>query len=773
MRPLFEPLTEFERIARNKPHPGIDKAYPKVTDGTTSSVIEKTPRRILQQIPTGLVTDAEDDWLGVVANFKLANQIIPNANDQFPFLQKCQIAISKSLTYGSQPAYIYFAKHGTTLSPDMKLPYIKDVFLEPGKVSDVDSNFIMMRAWYQPRDIDAIIAKENDLSERAQGRGETYESGWNIPALKEIRDSVSQKDDLSTTPNERDRNNRNGGIEIIHCFQRGIGAKFYSIHMKSKQVVRTRTNNDPRGEMPIHYLYATADVSNPIGRGFVEMVGPMQNLMDAEVQMFQYNRALMLNPPMLKTGNWNKNQAKLAPNVLVDLGNDSNAKWEPVKIDSTALSQFSQNYSLMQSQLYQLLSAPVSNVPAQSGSTTQSKTAQGVQQQNANLNVDDTFIRNQAEAWMQRIFATMLNIDFAERSGKEELQLDQETADSIRNLPDFDTTLVSPDNQIRIDYDTDTKAMNWIVDAGSSEQQDDTNEIAELKEILADVNANPYSIQYIEQAGKTLNLGEVYKQLFGKLGLKEIDKILTDVPKNEQGQPQSTPPMAIDKPRLVINYSDVTSPTIQAALLQNAGIQADPQDIMQSNQAKAQMDAAAKTPAPDAMANHPAIRLMDQLDIKFTDLPEDSKQELLRELGIPSNMATPQQNDQSLQAISTAHTIVQGQQDNANQQQQMDQQAQQNQAQNQLTAQGQQQTADAAQNPQTAAEPAPKPSLRKPQESATQPSDQLTPQDHAYLQQLLQMGLSEQQAGQALALIHHGYAVQDIIKMLGVGAPNG
>lgn len=756
MRPLFEPLTEYERIARNRPHPGIDKSYPKVTDGTTSSVIEKTPRRILQQIPTGLVTDVEDDWLAYVANFKLTQQIIPNANSQYPFLQKSQIAISKALTYGAQPGYVSFINRGKYFGPDLMLPYIKDVFLEPGKVSDVDSNFIMMRAWYQKRDIEAIIAREGKLQTSAESRGETYESGWNIPALKSIKDDVSQKDDLSTTPNERARNNRNGGIEIIHCFQRGIKAIFYSIHVKSKQVVRTKVNKDPRGEIPIHYLYATADVSNPLGRGFVEMVGPMQNLMDAEVQMFQYNRALMLNPPMIKKGTWNKSQAKLAPNVLVDLGSDPSAAWEPVTIDSTALTQFSNNYSLMQSQLYQLLSAPVSNVPAQSGSTTQSKTAQGVQQQNANLNVDDTFIRNQSEAWQQKIFATMLNIDFAERTGVEELQLDQETADTIRELPQIDTTLVSEDNKIRIDYDTETDAMDFQIDAGSSEQSDDTQEIAELKEILADVNTNPYSIQYIQQSGKELDLGEVYKQLFMKLGLKEIDKILKDIPKDDQGNAQTTPPMAIDKPRLTINYSDVTSPTIQAALLQNAGIQADAQDIAQSNAVKAQLDAASKAPAapdPNDIANHPLIKLMTTLQIKFTDLPEDSKQELLAAVQLPSSLPSPTQNDQAMQAIGQAHTINQSTQDTINQQQQMAQTDQQNQAQNVIALQGQQ---------QQSAQPV--------QDPTTQPSDSLTPQDQAYLQELIKMGLNPQQAGQALALIHHGYAPEDVIKMIGVAA---
>jgi hypothetical protein len=760
MRPLFEPFNEYERISRNKPHPGIDKAYPKVTDGTTSSVIEKTPRRILQQIPTGLVISDQNDWLTLVANFKLAHQIIPNANDQFPFLQKCQMAISKALTYGSQPAYVYFTQHGKTFGPDMRLPYIKDVFLEPGKVSDTDSNFIMMRAWYQKRDLEAIIARENKLSSSAEKRGETYESGWNIQALQEIKDSVSQKDDLATTPNEKDKNNRNGGIEIIHCFQRGIGAKFYSIHMKTKQIVRTRTNKDPRGELPIHYLYATADVSNPLGRGFVEMVGSMQNLMDSEVQMYQYNRALMLNPPMTKRGNWNKNQAKLAPNILVDLGSDANSAWEPVKIDSTALQSFSQNYSLMQSQMYQLLSAPTSNISASVGNTQMSKTPQGVKQADNNLNVDDTFIRNQGEAWLTKVFATMLNLDFAERSGTEELQLDTDTASDIRNLTSYQEGQVSEDDKIRINYDSETEALDFKVDAGSSEQKDDADEIAQLKEIIADVNANPYSIQYIQQAGKTLNLGEVYKQLFGKLGLKELDKIMTDVPTGPDGQKQTTPPMAMDKPKLTINYDSITSPTIKAALLQNAGIQADAQDIAQSDQAKAQMEAQAKAPAaPDTsgIENHPVIKLMSSLNIKFTDLPEDSKQEVLQIIGIPTEMNSPVQNDQAMKAMTLAHTIATGTEQQANQQQQMQQTSDQNQAQNELAAQSQQQESSV-------------PAASQQQEQPMNPADSLTPEDQQYLQELLKMGLSEQQAGQALALIHHGYPIEDVIKMIGVRA---
>lgn len=826
MRPLFEPFQEFERIARNRPYPGIDKSYPKVTDGTTSSVIQKTPRRIIQQIPTGLVKSETNDWLTIVAGFILKHQIIQNANSQYAFIQKCWNAVSKALTYGAQPAYIPFVNRGEYFGTDMLLPYIKDVFLEPGKLSDADSNYIIMRSWYQTRDIEAIIANQSKLA--AKG----VDAGWDLAALAEIKDQKSQKDDLSTTPNERDKNNRSGGIEIYHAFQRGIGANFFSFSMKDKKVLRTWKNKDPRGEMPIHYLYADTDGSNPLGRGFCELVGSMQNLMDAEVQMYQYNRALMLNPPLVKHGDWNDSQAKFAPNVLIDLGTNPNNKLEPLLIDTTATAQFSNNYSLMKSQLLNLLASPDS-VSAQAGNPNFSQTSAGVKGRKETLNVDDNYIRRQVESWLEKVFSTQLNLYFAHKEGIEDLQLDKETAGLIReteNLQPGQQSKVSPDDKIRIDFSSETPSLHFIVDPSSSEIQDDTEEIAQLKEIIADVNQNPYSMQYVQQAGKELNLGEVYKQLFMKLGLKEIEKILTEVPTGPDGQKVVTPPMAMDKPKLVIHYNDVTSPTVKAALLHNAGIQADPNDIAQSDAAHMQAEAHAKAPVNDPADpnNHPIIKIMDQLQIKFTDLPEDSKQEVLQIIGIPSQMYSPVGQNLQLQAMDQHHQVLTGIEDQQNQQSQMaqtdqqnqqdnamaqqqqassDQQnqaqqqlaqqqhdatVQQNQAQNQIaqqqataqsgtpkknksaaTAAGS--TASNGANP-TAQVPmpapggpqTPPPAPAQPQQSAQPalPSDNLNPQDHQFITQLQGLGVPDQMIGQALAMLHHNVPQDQILKMI-------
>ncbi|MEI7632134.1 MAG: hypothetical protein WCJ60_02325 [bacterium] len=758
MRPLFEPFTEFERIARNRPHEGIDKAYPKTTDGTTASIVQKTPRRIIQQLPTGKVKSDSEDWLTHVADFIYNNKILLNANSQYSLIQKSWAAVSKALTYGSQPAYVSFVRNGEYFGTDITLPYIKDVFLERGKLSDKDSNYILMRSWYQPADIKAIIEKEKDLAAKAKKRKEEYTPTWDIEALKEIQDNQSQKDDLSVTPNERAKNNRTGGVEIIHAFQKGVGAKFYSFHMGTQKIVRTRVNPDPRGVMPIHFLYADVDMSNPLGRGYVELVGAMQNLIDTEVQMYQYNRALMLNPPLLKKGNWSKSQAKFAPNTIIDLGSDVNASLEALRIDTSAIAQFPANYGLMKSQLLNLLSSPDASISAEIGNPGFSKTDAGVKQQQGNVSVDDNYMRRNFEAWFQDISETMINLYFAEKHGIEEIIVDEMTADKLN---DAQPGSVSEDNKIRINWDTETPNLEFRVDASTSMKKDDQEQITQLKELLADTAASPYIPYYIQAEGYELHTGEVYKQLFQRLGLQDIDKILTKLPVDPQtGKPQQNNAMApnFDKPRVTLNYNDLP-PAAQVEALKNAGINIQPQDIMQPN-ATQQADIQAKAPVADN--THPAQKIMESLNIKFTDLPEDSKQELLQMIGIPTTQMTPQGNDQAiasqnahLQAIDMAHQHV-----NAGVAQSQAQQAQ-----DQSAQLAQQQVNTDAETPQDKqSEPQGEPA---PAQDQSLPSDNLTPEDHQLITDLQQAGYNDQQIGQALALQHHGYSEQQIIQMLG------
>lgn len=468
---LTEPFKEFERISRNKPHGSIDPKYPKTTDGTTASILRKTPKRVVQQLPTGIVkSDDEDDWLPIVAEFIYTNKILPYANQDYDLIQKCWHSIENSMTFGVCATYTPFLNHNGYFCPDLTIPYWGDIFVQPGKKSGYSSNYVFMRAWWQPEDVEAIIDREKKLAKRAKERGEKYDGTWDIKALESILKAVTKKDDKAETPSEKDRNTNASGIELVTAFQTGIGGKFYTFNPSEEEVVRTEENPDPRGKMPINWLYSDIDGNNPLGRGIVELIGGLQNLIDSDMQMYQYNRALLLAPPVIKKGNFNKNKIVFEPHRIIDLL-DQEGSIDVLKIDSSALQKYPELYGLQKSQLLNLVNSPDTSISADVGNPGFGKTPEALKAQKATISIDDNYVRKMFEAWFENWSEDAINLFFAKRHGVEELQLDKETADKLRRLAEegkFDIEMLSEDNKIQINYDTATPALKFRVDASSS-----------------------------------------------------------------------------------------------------------------------------------------------------------------------------------------------------------------------------------------------------------------------------------------------------------------
>lgn len=695
---------EYERIARNKPHGHIPKELPKTTDGTTASIIRKTPHRIIQQLPTGNVKSDTDDWLSIVAQFIYVHKIIPSANEGYALLQKCWNVVERFLAFGFCPTYAPFIEHGGYFCTDLRLPYWGDIFLQPGKLSDTDSNYIFMRSWWQTKDIEALIAAQSKLSKGT-------EKTWDTDALNKVKEFVSTKDIKAQTPVEREKAiNTRGGVELITGFQRGVGAKFFTFHVPSNTVVRTKTNKDPRGELPISFAYGDIDGSNPFGRSVIDLVGSLQNLIDGEMQMYQFNRAVMLAPPIIKRGNYNKNRLKIAPNQIWDLGTDPANSAETAKIDSTAIANFPANYGLMKSQLLNLLASPDTSIGADIGNPGFSKTPQGVLAGQANLSVDDNYVRKQFETWFERWSETAINLYFAERSGVEELQLDDETAEALRMLDNFDETLLSDDNKIRINYDTATAALQFEVNASSSQMKNDPAQQQIASNLLDLVMKYPL----LNSAwGGPIDVDELARKIVTASAIEDPETIAPEPTKEAKAakdqakkQPNGFSPM-FDKPKLDIRYPDLP-PSAQVQLLGLAGIQVTMDDILAG-------------PVVDPNQRGVINPITDP--------------NILVPGGGPAIQGTPGQSP-----AGQPNTPNPLQQDGVN-----------------LTSQEIQRL---QQDPRFAQ-----------QAQQSQPS-QVSPEDQQFIQQLQQMGVPDQQIGQALAMLHHGVPPDQIMQML-TGGQNG
>lgn len=597
-RLFFLPFNEFERLADNDVREDLPPNMPKVNDGSLSDLLDKTTERVLGQMFTGTVKILESidpetgkptmpqPWLRELANFVWTKKIIPRANTQSTFFRKMQIAFRRALIYGSCPTYSFYTSNGNYHGADFTVPYIRDVYLEVGKSSDLDSDYIMMDTYYTRLQLARVIAQANRLEEIG------VKSPWNIPELQRIYNShvESQKDYLAKNKAERNRPVRSNQIKFTTIFQRGVEAPFDTFwtggsgsSLEQALIVRSKINEDPTGDIPIHFLYAYDDLVNPYGTGQIKKSGGTQNVLDYLTQLHVLATQLGLQPPVLIEGDTDSTDTKsmiYAPSQFWFTGG---AKVDLMETSNSIYKEFPQSYGLYKSNLVNAQGQAPVDVSGESGNPIASKTPTAQKQRANTLSEFDNHHRTQVFNTFGRVARSMLNIHFANMQGEDLERL--ETADAAKltraglipadpQNPDMPST-----NEITIVWDNLRGKFDLEIDPDSVIYRDNQEQITQLSTILDLIQQNPYLIQYIQSTGYKLNVGEVYRQIFTKLGLQDVEKILEPLSEQDKAQAQSTPPMVFDKPHIDLKYSDVP-PQAQMQLLQKLGLQVSLMDVL-------------------------------------------------------------------------------------------------------------------------------------------------------------------------------------------------
>lgn len=523
-----EDFEEYDRIARNEAPDNVPEQYARVSNGTAAALVRKTPKRVIQQLPTGVVTtDDEDDPMAIVAEFILLHKILPDAKGGHDLIQKFWSTIENGLTFGGQAVYTPFVWNGSEFTADAKLIYYGDIFFQPGKTSFYDCDYFFIRSWWQPETIDQIIKKENALHEKAQAEGTRYVSSWDVKALKELKDHVTTKDQEGTTESEQRAGVSTEGIEIVTGFQKGKGATFLMGNPSSKKIVRRKKNRDPRGLPPVNYFYADVDNSNPFGRSIMSLIGGIQNMIDANMRAYMFNRALSLAPPIMARGNVDTSQAIYEPNSIIDLSSDPNASLAPLDVKTSAIQDYAAIYSLNKTQMLNIFnSGGDTSVSSDVGNPGFGKTPTALKQQKQILDAEDNYLRKNFESFFEDWAETAINVYFAEREGKEELQLDQKTADKLRDLVRQDKLpegYVSEDNKVTIDYSKESQTLHFRVDASTSKLNGQAEQLEALQLIL-DFISSPVVTQTIPQEKIVL----LYNSIVNNSGVLEPEKLKID-----------------------------------------------------------------------------------------------------------------------------------------------------------------------------------------------------------------------------------------------------
>ena len=545
---------EFERLANNEVRTDLPANMPKVNDGSLASTIKKIPKRIFSKPMTGTFksTDRDEDWIAELVSIIWERKIIPNATTDASFLKKWKVALRNSKIYGGQPIYTFFTSHGNYMGADMSLPYVKNVYLEPGKVSDLASDFIFMDSYYTKLQLKRMIERVAEEMQQAEGGGYDYEGIWDLALLKEVYDAgPGGKDPQSFNSVERMGQNEaaNGLFKLVTCFNRGFEAPFQTFAPTiSGKVVGKQTNTNPTGDVPITYLYDDTDLINPYGNGLIKTSGATQNILDNLTQTDVLATQIGAQPPLAIKGDRSQTVMKSmvwAPSQFWLLGS---ADVQPqINANPQFYNQLPQRFGLYKSQMQYQTGTFDNTVSAESGNPGFSKTDAGVKA-NANVtNADDNDTLQAVADAYTRVAKNMVNIHFNNMEGSELLKLEGDEIDRMAKtelVPTDPVTGEADTDQIELIWDNLRGSFDFDVDMESSLLKDKAQDMEQITNLIQTAIQNPNIEPMLQASGWKLDIGEAYVQTFNDLGIKNVDKILVKISPEEQAEMEQQQQMA-------------------------------------------------------------------------------------------------------------------------------------------------------------------------------------------------------------------------------------
>lgn len=547
---LFEGFDEIERVADARPKDNLPKGFTGVTDGSLAADLRKIPKENLAQLFTGKITavDRDEAWVAELANLVLTKRIIPNANFEDTFFNKQLDWQYRANKYGSQPMYAFQSTTESYSGANCALPYIRNVILEKGKVSDLAANRIYLVQFYDKFTIKSIIDEAEKEKKKAKAEKRDAYTVWDIAQLKKLLEaSTSKKEQHEQTPAERQNNLDTGKYKIVHCYQRGSEAPFYSFAPalgNDNNIVRRAKNTNPTGDMPLIFLYSDVERINPYGLGIAALALPNQNVQDAMTQAHVFETFKGLRPPIKVKGNRSKTVLSSLVWGADKLWFTGDAEVDTVKSDSSIYSQFPTAMGFYKTQQQKITGARDGSVSSQSGDPQFSKTSAGVKENVRSNSVDGSFLVNRHEQAYERLVTTMVNIHMANMQNSELLKITQDEAtilDRAGMVLDKDQDGVITSEEVLIEYDKTRGKFKFEVDANSSKEQSDAadaDELASMTETITALAQMPPKIQFGQYEFDT---GEFANVIFRKKGLPEIDKFLKKMnPEEMQSQPDVT-----------------------------------------------------------------------------------------------------------------------------------------------------------------------------------------------------------------------------------------
>jgi hypothetical protein len=517
----------------------------------------------------------------------LEKYIFPNANEQYDLETKLLLWDAYSNVYGTMAMAYDWCDEENYVGPTCWLVPMRNFFPQQGRLSVRNCDFVFVSTFQSRMDLQAIV--DDELED------------YDLDAIQEILDETKEGKQLPKARLDYTRVNPlweyrrrapftdTGEIEVITKYEAGPNGRWIDFCPDfAGRVIRNIPNPHKNGKIPVVLKYGFPTMDSIIGLGDMERGRYMQYAIDTVDNLMIDGIKLRTYPPVkVVNGNVVMPTLRFQPGAkwLVSNPNDvSHHQFPDVDNNNNAL------IAMLKGALGNVTGTTQTQSSQEASSGGQGKTPTAIKKATASESTRDFMDAKFMSKAIQELFGNMINLinDVEHKDPIELYMFGQEIAEIANDYPDIkDAVRVSKDGQtakitIKPSRIKNEKGYVYKIDPMSTMQQDDEGVHAELTEVLQSTIENPEAFQILQtimaQSGKTINGAELWTEWLKTGGLKNWQKIITQLPPQSQGQPQTPPGMPTQQgqgpavPTEAINIKDLP-PDGASQMAAQAGLQ--------------------------------------------------------------------------------------------------------------------------------------------------------------------------------------------------------
>ena len=448
------------------------------SEGSTQYILRKTLADTIQRVPDGELETQYDKlskehiWL----QYLFDNKVASSEFEGIDMMSNLTNAFKMSFIYAFAPVRTGFEKdYDDDVRVTFNLEHWADVFINPDCKDIRRPEVVYFRQYLTKDDV------ENLLDENGNVRDSTYNEDTIHYVLDECLFTARQVESEKLG----DQMKGSGSIQSIKLiteYRRGSD-EFVTFVPSLKAEWRRVPNYDPRKGIPWNFLVLEPDPDFPLGISQVEFLLADQQFNDLFQTSAYKNLLLAMEPPIMVSG-WETNPSsyKYEPRKIWNLGNNPNAKVEPVKIDNAILSGWSNTREAIAASMLRNLNIADGTVAADMNVASYSKTAPGVEQQEKNKTVTVNQYQKRVEDFYSQWAVQALRMYVNAMKGEHELTVDEDTR---RRLYDIGEDKCIDGNKIKINFsELSADMLEFKVRAGSLVLRKEDQELEKLSTMV-------------------------------------------------------------------------------------------------------------------------------------------------------------------------------------------------------------------------------------------------------------------------------------------------